>query len=117
MTSTFTLDVIVMVWKRVWVTPLLPDFCKGIEGKWYKVYFDNFVTSYPLLEYLYCNKILACGTVRQRRKGFPAVLYDKDKTKAMKRGEAIWRMNGPFIALMWLDKKPVTISGTITGIP
>ena len=91
--------------------------CKGIEGKWYKVYFDNFFTSYPLLEYLYCNKILACGTVRQGRKGFPAVLYDKDKTKAMKRGEALWRMKGPILALTWLDKKPVTISGTITGIP
>ena len=90
---------------------------QGIEGKWYKVYFDNFFTSHPLLEYLYCNKILACGTVRQGWKGFAAVLYDKNKPKAMKRGEAFWRMKGPILALKWLHNKPVTSSGTITDIP
>lgn len=45
------------------------------------------------------------------------VLYDKDKTKAIKREAAFWRMNGPLLALTQLDSKPVTISGTITGIP
>ena len=35
----------------------------------------------------------------------------------MKRGESIWRMKGPILALTWIDNKPVTISGTTTGIP
>ena len=91
--------------------------CRGIEGKWYNVYFDNFFTSYPLLEDLYSKKILSCGTVRQGRKEFPAVLFDKNATKTMKRGETVWRMKGPILALTWIDNKPVTISGTITGIP
>ena len=91
--------------------------CQNIKGKWYKVYFDNFFTSYKLLEDLYLDKILACGTVRQGRKEFPPILFDKEVTKPLKRGEAIWRMKGPILALTWQDKKPVTISGTVTGIP
>ena len=35
----------------------------------------------------------------------------------MKRGETVWRMKGPILALTWIDNKPVTISGTTTGIP
>ena len=35
----------------------------------------------------------------------------------MKRGETVWRMKGPILALRWIDNKPVTISGTTTGIP
>ena len=91
--------------------------CRGIEGKWYNVYLDNFFTSYPLLEDLYSKKILACGTVRQGRKEFPAVLFDKNAIKTMKRRETVWRMKGPILALTWIDNKPVTISGTTTGIP
>lgn len=91
--------------------------CREIEGKWYNVYFDNFFTSYPLLEDLYSKKILACGTVRQGGKEFPAVLFDKNAIKTMKRGKMVWRMKGPILALTWIDNKPVTISGTTTGIP
>ena len=40
---------------------------RGIEGKRYNVYFDNFLTSYPLLQDLYSKKILACGTVRDEK--------------------------------------------------
>ena len=32
--------------------------CRGIEGKWYNVYFDNFFTLYPLLEDLYSVELL-----------------------------------------------------------
>lgn len=91
--------------------------CRGIEGKWYNIYFDNFFTSYPLLADLYSKKILACGTVRQGRREFPAVLFDKNAIKTMKRGETVWRMKGPILALTWIDNKSVTISGTTTGIP
>lgn len=56
------------------------------------------------------------GTVRQGHKEFPAVLLDKNAIKTMKRGEMVWRMKGPILALTWIDNKPVTISGT-TGIP
>ena len=35
----------------------------------------------------------------------------------MKRGETVWRMKGPIVALRLIDNKPVTISGSTTGIP
>jgi len=41
----------------------------------------------------------------------------KMQSKTMKRGEMVWKMKGPILALTWIDNKPVTISGTTTGIP
>ena len=35
----------------------------------------------------------------------------------MKSRATVWRMKGPILPLTWIDNKPVTISGTITGIP
>jgi len=35
----------------------------------------------------------------------------------IKQRAAFWRMKGLLLALTQLDSKPVTISGTITGIP
>ena len=40
------------------------DLTKHLEGKYYKVYFDNFFSSVPFFEYLHCNGILACGTIK-----------------------------------------------------
>ena len=114
MTLTFTLDIIVTVWRRVWVTLLLPAFARESRESSTKSTLTTFHFISTAREY---NKILACGTVRQGWKGSPPVLYDKDKTKAMKRGEAFWRMKGPILALTWLDNTPVTISGMITVIP
>ena len=47
------------------------DFTKHLEGKYHKVYFDNFFSSVPLCKYLHCNKILAYGTIRSNQKGLP----------------------------------------------
>lgn len=78
---------------------------------------DNFFTSYKLLEDLYHNKILCCGTLRSARKEFPACLYDKAAIKGMKRGDVVRRMKGPVLALTWIDKKAVHAAGTYTQAP
>ena len=37
------------------------QFTKDLHGLNYEVYFDNYFTSIPLLEYLKVNGALACG--------------------------------------------------------
>ena len=83
-----------------------------IKGKWYIIFCDNFFTSAKLIKDLYNDKILCCGTLQSGRKGFPAELYDKAAIKGMKRGDIIWKMKGPMLALTWMDKKAVHEAGS-----
>ena len=43
---------------------VVTKLCSAIYGKWHDVYFDNFFTSLELLQTLFCNKTLACGTLK-----------------------------------------------------
>ena len=56
---------------------VVTKLCEHVQGHWYTIFCDNFFTSYKLIEELYHNKILCCGTLRSGRKEFPACLYDK----------------------------------------
>ena len=62
---------------------VVTDLCRSIYGKYHKIYFDNFFTSLDLIEDLYSNKTLSCGTVRAGRKNFPKELFNKETTKNM----------------------------------
>ena len=66
---------------------------------------------------LYLDKILCCGTLQSGQKEFPACLYDKAVIKRMKRGDVVWRMKGPVLALTWMDKTAVHATGTYTQAP
>ena len=76
-----------------------------------------FYTSCKRIEDLYRDKILCCGTVRQNRKEFPPALFHKDKIKNLPRGSALWRMKGPILHVLWMDKKAVWVAGTTTAAP
>ena len=43
---------------------VVTQLCCHIKGKWYAIFCDNFFTSYKLVEDLYRDKILCCGTLR-----------------------------------------------------
>ena len=49
---------------------VVTNLCTGINGKRHEAYFDNFFTGLPLLETLFCNKTLACATLKAGRRGF-----------------------------------------------
>ena len=51
------------------------------------------------------------------KKNFRQFFLTKMQSKTMKRGEMVYKMKGPILVLTWIDNKPVTISGTTTGIP
>ena len=52
-------------------------FMVPLEGKGYRVFTDNFYSSPELFLTLEDKKILACGTVRNTRKGLPKDIMDK----------------------------------------
>ena len=89
------------------------DLTKHLEGKYHKVYFDNFFSSVPLCEYLHCNGILACGTIRSNRKGLPELVADKE----MNRGDYDYRSTSSGITIFkWKDTKPVYFISNFHGV-
>ena len=70
-----------------------------------------FFTSYPLLEYLYSKKNSSMWKLldRDEKNSLQFFFLKKMQSKTMKRGETVWRMKGPILALTWIDNKPVTI--------
>ncbi|XP_015376602.1 PREDICTED: piggyBac transposable element-derived protein 4-like [Diuraphis noxia] len=84
----------------------------------YKIYFDNFYTSVPVMDYLYSRGILSLGTVRTNR--LPnCKLNDSKMQKKLLRGKSIEYIssykNTPISALTWKDNKPVTLLSTYAG--
>ena len=96
---------------------VVTKLCQTLYGKWHKVFLDNFFTTLKLVEHLFENKVLSCGTFRSGRKGFPKELFDKKEIKKLQRGEVMCRRKGPIVALTWLDNKPVHVLSTFSKPP
>ena len=69
------------------------------------MYMDNFYTSPELHEELFFCSTYACGTVHPNRKGLPKAVT----TAKLKKTEAVFRCNGPLLAIKWCDKIGVTV--------
>ena len=79
------------------------------EGR--HVYMDNYYSSPELMMELFDKKTYSAGTVRANRKGLPLGVT-KNKKK-LKKGEVVFRRNGPLLALAWCDKRSVYMLSTI----
>ena len=73
------------------------------------MYMDSFYTSPELYEELVFHSTYACGTLCQNRKGQPKTVT----TAKLKKTEAVFRHNGPLLAIKWCDKRAVTVVTTI----
>ena len=50
------------------------------------------------------KKVLACGTVRPNRKGFPAdIVLTRPMERQTNRGDYLWRNNDTLAAMEWHD--------------
>ena len=74
------------------------------------VYMDNYYSSPELMMELWDKKTYSAGTVRCNRKGLP---NSCSKAKKLKKGETVFRRNGPLLALRWCDKRSVYMISTI----
>ena len=77
------------------------------------VFFDNYFTTIPLLEKLRTQQTLACGTIRQNRKGMP---QNFKKDSEIPRGEFDYRFSTSGIGIFkWKDNKVVHIGSNYHG--
>ena len=81
----------------------------------HKLYFDNWFSSLPLMDYLASHKVWCCGTIRTNR--IPSLKIKENKTK--ERGESVqWETNvSTNIAVVtWFDNKPVHLASTFLQV-
>ena len=63
---------------------------RPLLNKGYHLYIDNYYTSPNLLEYLFDNKTLACGTLRKNRGKFPLDFM----SMKLNRGDVLYLSKG-----------------------
>ncbi|KAL2087426.1 hypothetical protein ACEWY4_016254 [Coilia grayii] len=81
-------------------------------GSGYHIYVDNFYTSTMLFSHLHHRKFGVCGTVRERRIGFPQTQANALPKSAV-RGDMRWIREGPLLYVKWKDTRDVTMCSTI----
>lgn len=83
----------------------------------HKLYFDNYFSSYQLLQVLKSQKILAAGTVRVNRFSKPPLLEDK-QLKEMGRGshDEIISEDGDVVLVKWMDNRTVVLASNFVGV-
>ena len=82
-----------------------------LHNKNHQVYFDNYFTSVPLLEYLKENAVDACGTVHAVRKALPVGLEND-----LEHGDADYQVSKDgLVFFKWQDSKPVLVLSNFHG--
>ena len=77
--------------------------------KGYHVYMDNYYSGPELFMEMHTRDTFACGTVRKNRKGLPQSITNAK----LRKGEGVFRRNGPLLAIKWCDKRMVYMISTI----
>ena len=98
---------------------VVAQLTEHLQGKNYKVYFDNFYTSLRLMKHLHSKGIYACGTSRYAAKTLPAewnIVSKQTKNKWARGTFTVHQdLNTPNItATMWCDTKIVKFLSTIS---
>lgn len=83
----------------------------------HKLFFDNYFTSYNLLEVLASKKICAAGTVRTNRFANPPLSKDAEvKKKERGYAEEVCSNDGKIVMVKWNDNRPVVLASNFVGI-
>lgn len=93
---------------------VVSDLLRGYQGIGHHLYVDNFYTSPQLFKELLNDGTLACGTVRNNRKGFPPALKEN-----LDRSQSLFlksEMKEGFMTVVhWKHKRDVNALSTIHG--
>ncbi|KAM4580374.1 piggyBac transposable element-derived protein 3-like [Odontesthes bonariensis] len=83
----------------------------------HKLYFDNYFTTYNLLELLAERKIHAAGTARVSRFARPPLLSDKEMAKKPRGSCAqVVSRDGKVALVKWYDSRPVVMASNFVGV-
>lgn len=82
----------------------------------HKLYYDNYFSSFHLLQLLKFKSIYAAGTARINRFSSPPLLCDKD-LKKRERGahDEVVTQEGDVTVVKWLDNRTVTLASNFVG--
>ena len=81
---------------------------ESVKGKHHQLYFNNFFTSFTLLEKLLSQGTYGCGTIRTNRK--------TDEAKKFKCGEYTFRQCSNIVAIAWKNNKVVNVASTLADL-
>lgn len=89
---------------------------KRIKSEGHKLYYDNYFSSYQLLEILKTKHIFAAGTIRINRFSHPPVLDDRE-LKRQGRGshDEVVSEDGEVVLVKWLDNRSVVLASNFVG--
>ena len=82
----------------------------NLLGKGHHVYMDNYYSSPDLFLELHNKECFACGTCRKNRKNLPKAVT---AVKLKRKGDCVFRRDGPLLCLKWWEKKDVLMLSTI----
>lgn len=106
------------------IESIVLNLCRPFEGKYHRLWMDNYFTSFPLLKKLKERAIYASGTVRWNRQGFPSSLKDiwnkkqLARLRATEKGKFHAREKDGVVATIWFDNGIVSfLSNCIPAIP
>ncbi|XP_068084155.1 piggyBac transposable element-derived protein 3-like [Anabrus simplex] len=89
---------------------------KRIDGEGHKLFYDNFFSSYNLLQLLKSRKICAGGTARLNRFANPPLLCDKDlKKKGQGSFDQVVSADGDVVVVKWMDNRSVALASNFVG--
>ena len=80
------------------------------------VAFDNFFSSYPLMEYLCEHGIYSTATVNVNRADLPKFVKGKKGKVKLDRGNYKWRVKNNIGFMIWKDTKNVSVLSTALSI-
>lgn len=88
-----------------------------ITDEGHKLYFDNYFSSYQLLQVLKSRKIFAAGTVRVNRFSKPPLLDDKSlKDRGRGSHDQVTSEDGDVVLVKWMDNRSVILASNFVGI-
>lgn len=86
---------------------IVAHFMKPYHHKGHILYIDNWYSSPQLAEFLHDRDTGVCGTVKENRKGMPAL------NAKLNRGEIEVAHNNIWLVIKWMDKKEVYVITTV----
>lgn len=89
----------------------------NIKSEGHEIYFDNYFTTYQLIEILDQKKINCAGTIRINRFVNPPFVDDKTlKRNGRGSNDEIVSTDGKVVLVKWYDNKPVHMASNFVGV-
>lgn len=96
------------------VVNMMVEEAKGMDEANVEFFFDNYFTSYQLIEHLAEQKILATGTVRENRTGGAnLIMIDKKTMKKRERGNFDFACTKDVYIATWNDNSVVQVISNV----